>query len=91
MKKEDAILLMCHEVCENLHIDKVIRKDFFTYFYSWKFESYNIVERKVAEIDKSQHFFDKWKNSSIVIFFIILSTQIKDLYKIKPNTTIGSK
>ncbi|AYF45547.1 hypothetical protein BALOs_2553 [Halobacteriovorax sp. BALOs_7] len=63
MRKEDAIILMCHEVCEDLHINKVLRKNFFAYFYSWVFLSYNEVEKKVDELDKSQNFFDRWKSS----------------------------
>ncbi|EPZ51691.1 hypothetical protein M902_1995 [Bacteriovorax sp. BAL6_X] len=63
MIKEDVILLMCHEVCEDLHIDKVLRKNFFAYFYSWTFSSYNQVEKIISEIDNDQSFFNRWKSS----------------------------
>ncbi len=63
MNKEDAIILMCHEICEDLHIDKVHRRNFFAYFYSWSFGSYNIVEDYVQDLDEKAGFFNKWKSS----------------------------
>ena len=63
LKKEDAILFMCHEVCEDLHINKVLRKNFFAYFYSWSFQSYNEVEKTIEKLDEDKHFFDRWKSS----------------------------
>lgn len=63
MNKDEVILLMCHEVCEDLHIDKVLRKNFFAYFYSWSFHSYNEVQKEINRINAEVNFFDKWKSS----------------------------